>query len=137
MSTRLQKASKAITALLQVADRAGLLKPEERDQVLDEDAFLGVSYATIYRRLCEFMIQALATPYEHTLPTLEEEWPNVEPHLRLVLNIMAERSSRPLNANQGFQLLGMLMDGHWQHVYRHMVTGLVWIILNEDADGSM
>lgn len=130
-----EKAS-AMTALLQVADRAGLLKPDERERVLDPHAFLGVSYATIYRRLRVAMNEALDSRYIVPRPALVDEWPNVEPPLRLLLDAVAE-SHDPLTLNQGFLLLGLLQDGHWQHVYRYMVDGLVQIILTEEADGSV
>lgn len=136
MSLRFQQASEAIDALLQAADRAGLLKSEEREQILAPHAFLGVSYATVYLRLNEAMVVALASRTEDPLPALESEWSNVKQPLRLLLDVLAE-SGKPLTLNQGFQLLGLLEDGQWQHVYRHMVDGLVRIILTEEADGSV
>lgn len=136
MSDRLTRASQAFTALLAAAGRAGLVPEEHHAKVFDELAFYGVSYATIFRRLAEACTEVLATRPEPDLPQLADQKEELVAHIRYLLTSMSEEVSY-LPIQTAGQVSGMLQDGQWQQVFRVLVTKLIWVILNEDADGSV
>lgn len=136
MSDRLARASQAFTALLAAADRVGLVPPEHHAEVFHELAFYGVSFDTIFHRLAEACTEALATTPESDLPQLANQQEELVAYIRDLLTSMSEEASY-LTIQTAGQVSGMLAEGQWQHVFRALATKLIWVILNEDSDGSV
>lgn len=139
MRDEFQTVSDAMDLLLRAAREAKLIPPGKEAEVLHQEAFWGVSYATIYRHLATTFTEVLVNLGEPcAYPQIQGMKEDVVHAINVLLGIMAEGGSYLTVMDSG-RVSDLLCqeDNTWQQVFRAVAEKLIWIVLEEDADGSV